>query len=107
MKKYRNIPTAGYDSRKEYRRATHLKILLRAGEISDLREQVSFTLIPTQRHPETGRLLEKKCSYIADFVYVNSDGKTVVEDVKGDRTPVYRLKKKLMLFIHGIVIQEI
>ena len=45
-------------------------------------------------------------SYIADFVYI-LDGETVVEDVKGYKTEVYELKKKLMKAVHGIEIQEV
>ncbi len=53
-----------------------------------------------------GNLLEKECSYYADFVYIK-DGKTVVEDTKGVRTKEYRIKRKLMLHVHGISIVEI
>jgi hypothetical protein len=48
---------------------------------------------------------EREVCYIADFVY-QEDGKLVVEDVKGHRTEVYKLKKKLMLWVHGIRIKE-
>lgn len=96
--------SGGYDSRKEHRRASQLKLMQRAGLISNLREQVKFVLIPTQRDPD-GNLLEKECSYYADFVY-DKDGVTVVEDTKGFRTAEYKLKRKLMLYIHGISIKE-
>ena len=104
--KYNAQKTGGYDSKKEYRRACVLKTLLHSGEISDLREQVKYVLIPTQRDA-SGNLLEKECSYYADFVYRDRLGKLVVEDTKGVRTPEYRLKKKLMLQVHGIHITEI
>jgi hypothetical protein len=88
-----------FDSVKEYQRWGELKILQRAGAISDLRRQVTYELIPKQRG-------ERACNYIADFVYVNDKGETIVEDSKGYKTEVYRLKKKLMLWVHGIRIKE-
>ena len=103
--KYGAVKSGGYDSRKEHRRANELKLMQRAGLISNLRQQVKYVLIPTQRDP-AGNLLEKECSYYADFVY-DKDGVSVVEDTKGFRTPEYRIKRKLMLRIHGIVIKEI
>ena len=103
--KYHAKKSGGYDSKKEHHRANELKLMQRAGLISNLREQVKFVLIPTQRDPD-GNLLEKECSYYADFVY-NRDGITVVEDTKGVRTPEYKIKRKLMLQVHGISIVEI
>lgn len=104
--KYNARKTGGYDSKKEYQRAFLLKALLRSGEISDLCEQVKYVLIPTQRD-SSGNLIEKECSYYADFVYRDKEGNLVVEDTKGVRTSEYRLKKKLMLQVHGIQITEI
>lgn len=103
--KYGAQKSGGYDSKKEHSRANELTLMQRAGIISNLREQVKYVLIPTQRDPD-GNLLEKECSYYADFVY-NRDGVTVVEDTKGVRTPEYRIKRKLMLQVHGISIVEI
>lgn len=103
-----------FDSSKEYRRFSELKLLQRAGRISDLRRQVKFILIPTQREPDEigprggvkkGNVIEQECSYVADFVYTEN-GKTVVEDTKGFRTPDYIIKRKLMLHVHGIRIKE-
>ena len=95
-----------FDSAKEAARYCELLLLKHAGEITDLQRQVPYELIPTQKD-EKGKVLERKTSYIADFVYRDKDGKMVVEDVKGMRTEVYRLKKKLMLYIHGIQIKEV
>ena len=53
-----------------------------------------------------GKVIEQKCSYIADFVYTEN-GEKVVEDTKGFRTKDYIIKRKLMLYIHGIRIQEV
>jgi hypothetical protein len=103
--KFGAVKSAGYDSKKEHSRAQALQLMQRAGLISDLREQVKYVLIPTQRDAD-GRLLEKECSYRADFVYV-CGGKTIVEDTKGVRTPEYVIKRKLMLLVHGIIINEI
>ncbi len=106
--KYHAQRTAGYDSKKEHERAQKLKLLQRAGKIAHLQEQVSFELIPTQRDPLTGKVTEHSCKYIADFVYVDTTtGKTVVEDVKGVRTDVYVIKRKLMLHVYGIRIKEV
>ena len=104
-----------FDSRKEAWRWSELLMLAQAGEISGLRRQVKFVLIPAQREPDTtgprggvirGRVIERECAYIADFVY-DRDGETVVEDTKGVRTPEYIIKRKLMLSVHGIRIQEV
>ncbi len=104
--KYHAKKVGGYDSQKEYNRAQQLKLLLKAGLISDLREQVSFLLIPSQTNGEG--IKEKPVRYIADFVYIDKEtGLTVVEDTKGVRTPEYVIKRKLMLQVHGITIKEI
>jgi len=106
-----------FDSQKEALRYKELSYLLSEGIITDLRRQVKYLLIPTQREPDTigarggvkqGKLLERECSYIADFVYtVVETGETVVEDTKGFKTKEYAIKKKLMLFVYGIRIKEI
>lgn len=103
--KYGAKKSGGYDSTKEHNRANELKLMQRAGLISNLREQVKYVLIPTQRDSD-GNLLEKECSYKADFVYTKN-GATIVEDTKGFRTPEYIIKRKLMLQVHGISIVEI
>ena len=94
-------PATGYvfDSKAEFIRWCELRILERAGKISDLKRQVKYELIPKQKG-------ERACTYLADFVYKDSDGNTVVEDTKGVRTDAYRIKRKLMLWVHGIRIKE-
>ncbi len=117
--KYRNTKTIvdgiEFDSRKEAARYKELKLLEEAGEISNLEMQVKFVLIPTQREPDfvgvrggikKGKVIEKECSYLADFVYIR-DGEVIVEDTKGIRTKDYIIKRKLMLYLLGIRIQEI
>lgn len=104
--KYNNIKIGGYDSMKERRRARALQLMERAGLISGLEEQVKFTLIDEQRDPRTGKVLERACVYVADFTYHDNKGRYVVEDVKGVRTEVYRIKRKLMLSRYGIRITE-
>lgn len=111
-----------FDSKKERDRYCELLLLQRAGEISDLRCQVTYTLIPEQRLPDTlgprggrkrGKVQEKACCYVADFVYLDKAGKTVVEDVKGYRDPSsaayakFVIKRKLMLWLHGVKIREV
>ena len=116
-----------YDSLKEYRRFCELSLLLRAGAITGLQRQVSFELIPAQYEdiptgevyqrgekrgqPKMKRVcVEQSVCYVADFVYYK-DGKRTVEDVKGYKQStayaVFVLKRKLMLYIHGIKIKEV
>ena len=101
--KYGAVKTTVYgitfDSGHEANRYLILRDMLRLGEIKNLRWQVTYTLeIEGQ----------KICDYRADFVYEDAlTGETVVEDAKGVRTPVYRLKKKLMKAILNIDIQEV
>ena len=122
MNKYQAIKTIvngiEFDSRKEARRYQELLLLQRAGAIHNLKMQVKYILIPAQyetfeRYGKNGqrlkdgqRLLEKECSYIADFVYTEN-GKEVVEDTKGVKTKDYIIKRKLMLKEHNIRIKEV
>ena len=101
------IDGIGFDSNKEGARYEELKLLQRAGEISDLRLQVPFELVPNQKR--NGKVIERAVKYIADFVYTDKDGETVVEDVKSPatKTAVYTLKRKLMLWEFGIEIKEV
>lgn len=106
-----------FDSKKEARRFAELSLLEKAGTIQDLQRQVKFILIPAQREPDTvgarggikkGKTIEKECAYIADFVYKDLTlNETVVEDTKGFKTKDYIIKRKLMLYVHGIRIKEI
>lgn len=91
----------------------------KAGEIRDIRRQVEYKLLPAQREPDTvgprggikkGKVIEQKVSYFADFVYTDvKTGETVVEDTKSEftKTKDYILKRKMMLFFHGIRIKEV
>ena len=99
MSKYGAVRTNGYASKGEAKRAGDLALMERAGLISDLREQVRYELIPKQGG-------EGAVNYVADFVYRNKAGEEVVEDFKGFRTPVYIMKRKLMLYRYGIEILE-
>lgn len=94
-----------FDSKHEAGRYAELKILERAGKISGLKTQVSYLLIPTQ-YDENHRCIEHSCKYVADFVYFEN-GQLVVEDAKGVKTDVYRIKRKLMLKEYGIRIKEV
>lgn len=108
MTKYRNkkveIDGMTFDSKKEARRYKELLLLEKAGAIQDLQTQVKYVLIPSQRI--NGKVVERECSYKADFVYTEN-GQTVVEDTKGFKTKDYIVKRKLMLKEHGIRIREI
>lgn len=102
MPKYHNSKTVidgiRFDSKKEAKRYLELKIFEKAGAIKDLRRQVPYVLINKSRY---GRAIK----YVADFVYYE-DNKLVVEDVKGVRTPVYKLKKRIMAEVYGIEVKE-
>lgn len=99
-----------YDSVKEYRRHIELLLLQRAGAIQELERQVKFELLPAQYEEgngkKRGKCLERAVSYVADFVYIENGAK-VVEDTKGFKTKDYIIKRKLMLYMHGIRIKEI
>lgn len=125
--KYYNVKTKAtdgivFDSAKEARRYEHLLLLQRAGEITDLRRQVHYELIPNQyityeRYSKTGKrledgrkVIERKVEYVADFVYTETkSGEVVVEDTKSPatRTKDYIIKRKLMRHIYGIKIREV
>ena len=111
MSKYGNQKTVidgmVFDSKHEALRWCELRYMERAKLIKDLCRQVSFTLIPVQKD-STGKVIERACKYVADFVYVNTaTNQTVVEDAKGMKTDVYKIKKKLMLEKYGIEIKEV
>ena len=103
-----------FDSKREAKRYGELLLLEKAGAITDLQRQVKYQLLPAQYRPVfdkktrkwKDRCIEREVSYAADFVY-QQDGETVVEDTKGFKTKDYILKRKMMLFFHGIVIKEV
>lgn len=95
-----------FDSKRELARYRQLTLMERAGLISNLRRQVRYQLIPSQRRADG--VAERAVHYVADFVYTQ-DGKEVVEDLKSEITRKlkdYVLKRKLMLFVHGITLKE-
>lgn len=110
-----------HDSRKEACRCNELHILQRCGEISNLQLQSKYVLIPAMRErtgeyytkgakkgqEKPGKVIELECAYFADFDYITKDGRHIVEDTKGMRTKEYIIKRKLMLYVHGIRIQEV
>ena len=91
-----------FDSAKEAKRYTRLRALEDEGKIQHLRLQVPFELVPSF---ECDGVKYRGMKYVADFVYVR-DGKVVVEDCKGFKTPEYKMKKKLMAYINHINIEE-
>lgn len=97
VNKYKNkkivIDGIKFDSQKEGKRYLQLKLLKRAGEIKDLELQKEFILQPSFKKNNKSY---RKITYKADFCYFdNRKGKYIVEDVKGFKTEVYRLKKKV------------
>lgn len=110
-----------YDSKREQRRHDELLLMEQAGEIKDLKRQVKFVLIPAQREPDTvgpkggrikGKLIERECAYYADYTYIDTKtGELVVEDVKGYRDgqayALFKIKRKLMLYVYDIRVKEV
>lgn len=100
--KYRNIKTYHngklYDSKKEAKRAGELDLLVRAGVVKGYEDQPKFPIV----HKKI-----KICTYVGDFLVQYPDGRAEVEDVKGVRTAIYKLKKKLVRAFYGIEIKEI
>ena len=93
-----------FDSKREAKRYSELKLLERSGAISDLRRQVKYELIPSF---DVDGKHYRPTSYVADFVYIDAEtGKEIVEDVKGMRTDVYRIKAKLFAHRYGVSIRE-
>ena len=110
MSKYKNKKVVykdmKFDSKKEYLRYLVLEDMQRKGEISELKTQVSFVLVPPF---QLNGKKYKGIKYIADFVY-KKDEQTIVEDVKPSanfQTDVYKIKRKLMAYIHKIEIKEV
>ena len=105
--KYNNVGHGS--STKERNRGAVLELLQKQGYISGLQKQVVYELIPANYDVINGKrkCIERACTYKADFVYFDEELKQlIVEDSKGMRTEVYNIKRKLMLFLHGIKIKE-
>lgn len=94
-----------FDSKSEAKRYLQLKAMQQAGEIEELELQVQFDLIPGL---DVGGRKENPVRYVADFRY-KKDGETIIEDTKSSptKTKEYTIKRKLMLWIHGIAIREV
>lgn len=110
MNKYHSkkiaTPDGKFDSKKEHRRWLQLKMMQEEGLIKDLRRQVPFELIPSQK--KNGKVVERPVKYVADFVYTQTrNSEEIVEDTKGFKTPDYIIKRKLMLYTHNIEIREV
>lgn len=99
-----------FDSKKEANRWLELKELEKAGKIRELQRQTPFTLLPSQKD-ETGKVIEREVKYYADFTYRDAEtNRLVVEDVKSAITktrPDYILKRKILLYRHGLRIKEV
>ena len=107
MTKYRNkkltTPDGTFDSQREYKRWCELKLLQKAGKISQLQRQVKYVLIPRQKRDDG--TFERPVTYTLDFEYFE-DGRTRAEDSKGCRTQQGILRRKMMLHFHGISVRE-
>lgn len=89
-----------FPSKRECARYEELLLLQRMGQIEQLECQVRYELIPKQKG-------ERAVTYTADFRYLDKGGKVHVEDTKGFRTQQYVIRRKLMLWIHGVRIEEL
>lgn len=95
-----------FDSKKEARRYEELKKMEQEGLIQGLELQVPFELVPSFTIMIDGKKKKRRSmKYIADFVYYEN-GNKVVEDVKGRKTDVYKLKKKLFEYKYKVTIKE-
>lgn len=107
--KYKSRPQMidgrNFASKKEARRYLELRAMQERGEIGQLKCQVPFELLPRQTD-ENGKFLYHPCKYIADFTYYTKDGEYIVEDVKGVKTEVYKIKAKMMYYFHEVKIRE-
>ena len=98
-----------FDSNAEARRYGELCLLQKSGAICNLQLQVPFVLWSGVKFPGAARATPA-CKYIADFVYLEPSGsclRTVIEDVKGMRTAIYKLKKHALKALHGLDVREI
>lgn len=107
MNKYRNKPVVidniRFSSQREARRYCELKLLEKFGKITDLVLQPRFPIVVNE---------QKVCTYVADYAYrevlqPNVHGPVIIEDAKGVRTDIYKLKKRLMKAVHSIDIIEV
>ena len=100
--KYRAVPTAvdgiTFASKREAAHYSLLRLLERNGDLTDLELQ------PVYPVTVNGKSI---CKYVADFRYRDKAGRVHIEDVKGVKTPIYRLKKKLVEAIYSIQIEEV
>ena len=99
-------------SEKEAIRWEYLQQLQKEGKIKFLRRQAKYILIPLQIEyvDKKVKTVEKECVYIADFVYDDSKGNLHVEDIKdyeGEAYTVFEIKRKLMRWIHKIVVEQV
>lgn len=92
-----NVGGIKFDSKREAERYCELKLLEKAKEIRNLELQPRFLLQDkfVDKHGKTHRKIE----YVADFLYIDKDDNAIVEDVKGVLTDVYKLKKKMFLYL--------
>lgn len=104
------IDGIAFDSKREAARYSDLKLLQKAGLIACLELQKEFELIPAQYRNVNGKKIcvERSVKYKADFCYFDNEKRRwIVEDTKGFKTKDYIIKRKLLLFVHGIEIVEV
>jgi hypothetical protein len=92
------------DSKREAKRYEELLLLQKLGEITELETQVEYVLIPKQR---SWLRTERACTYTLDFRYRDKAGVRHHEDSKGMKTQQYVIRRKLMLQVHSVSIEEV
>ena len=95
-----------FASKKEAKRGKELRLLQKAGEITELKEQVKFTLVPRQ-DDKSGKCIFRAVTYTLDYQYRDRDGVMRYEDVKGYANDRWPMKRALMLWIHDILVEEV
>ena len=96
-----------FDSKWEHKRYRELRLLQRAGEITELEVHPSYPIVWPESEMVPFRDEFKICTVILDFKYVDGNGKVIVEDTKGMRTALSNLKLKLVEVAHGIKVDLI
>lgn len=95
-----------FPSKRECKRYEELRLLEKMGKIVELQTQVKYELVPAQKRDD-GKA-ERAVTYTLDFQYFDKEARAWrYEDSKGMKTQQYVIRRKLMLWIHGITIQEV
>jgi hypothetical protein len=111
MSKYGNKKAVSRDgtifhSQRECKHYEELLLLQAVGDIYGLKTQTLFTLVPCQME-SSKRVAERPVTYRCDFDYFDRQGRRHIEDSKGEKTQQYIIRRKLMLWVHQIKVEEV